>query len=82
MNDVTVELYEKAIKERDAEIAHLKTALKSVNEQVYKCNVCNGTGRDPVDDPDACRVCGGYGFNPGGDIREVILSIRALLKSK
>jgi hypothetical protein len=54
-------------------------ALRTLNEQFYACEPCEESGTEPGTDHDACRICGGYGFNPGGDIREAILEARVVL---
>lgn len=57
--------------------------LEQVNNCAEKCTACFGTGKIPTQDDytdDACGTCGGYGFNVRGDIREVVLDIRAELE--
>ncbi len=57
----------------------LLDALKKVSAEFYPCETCEGTG-NKLDDPEsACRICGGYGFNPGGDIRQAIVEARTIL---
>lgn len=57
----------------------LLDALKKVSDEFYPCEMCEGTGNN-LDDPEsACRICGGYGFNPGGDIRQAIVEARTIL---
>ncbi len=59
--------------------SELLRALRMVNEQMYPCEHCDESGVEPGSEADACGVCGGYGFNPGGDIREAILEARVVL---
>jgi len=37
------------------------------------CCRCDGTGIEPNTKSDACYSCGGYGWNPTGDIHDAIL---------
>jgi len=54
-------------------------ALESVSKEFYPCENCEETGVEIGTDGDACRVCGGYGFNPGGDIRDAFIQTRTIL---
>ena len=53
--------------------------LKKIVTCKTECNDCDGTGIQPDTNNDACRYCGGYGFNVEGDIREYILDIERCL---
>lgn len=70
--------FDKLTKAR-ARIAELEAILTPILDDVVECHRCLGTGKDIVDETGACHICGGYGFNPGGDIREHMLSIRKLM---
>jgi len=54
--------------------------LKALMElcKTVPCENCNETGNE-IGTEDACRICGGYGFNPDGDIREAIVQARAVI---
>lgn len=55
-------------------------ALEAINKEVYICQRCYGTGiQQHGKEAEACPTCGGYGFNPGGDIRQVIVNVRKLI---
>ena len=60
-------------------IRKLTEALKTYNDNFRECSYCAGKGIEPNTYEDACEVCGGYGFNPGGDIRQSRIDASALL---
>ena len=62
-----------------AEIERLKGLLRAYDENFSDCDHCKSTGIEPETKDDSCERCGGYGFNPGGDIREIRLAARAEL---
>lgn len=57
----------------------LLSALEDVVFNTCECHNCNGSGIDLRTDNDACADCGGYGFNPCGDIREAVIDARAAI---
>lgn len=68
--------------EQKKKIADLRDERDELREALHlltlttDCEDCNGKGDI---DGDACRHCGGYGFNPDGDIRNNIIEARAIL---
>lgn len=65
-----------------ARIAKLEAALRDIVGDMYDCKACDGTGIEEGEENIACERCGGYGFNPGGDIREHMIDARNILKGK
>ncbi len=61
-------------------VAELEAALKEISGEFYPCQRCDETGIEPETENNACDRCGGYGFNPGGDIRQAIIDARNILK--
>ena len=73
--DVLEQLHEEAIGARDATIERLRGLLSDVLRWVVPCSDCDESGVEENGE-DACRICGGYGFNVGGDIRDTVIDIR------
>ena len=67
-----------AIAALEAQVERLRGLLVDVNECVVPCENCEETGNEPGTE-NACGTCGGYAFNVKGDIREVVIDIRAEL---
>lgn len=59
-------------------IERLKEALNVLIKDVSDCTSCDGSALDH-DGESACRTCGGYGFNPAGDVRQDMLDAGKLL---
>lgn len=62
-------------------IKELTDAIKAIKAECQDCEDCNATGTKP-NTHDTCRTCGGYGFNPKGDIREAITQATTLIGYK
>lgn len=80
--DMTWQLHAK-IDAQDKSIAALESAADELSKaaqrivtQFKDCETCEGSGLDH-DGESACRVCGGYGFNSCGDIRQDRLDLIA-----
>ena len=57
----------------------LYDALEALQDDRRDCHYCNNSGIEPETIKDACRNCGGYGFNVGGDIRQHLIDADAAL---
>jgi hypothetical protein len=63
----------------EASRAELLAALEAVCKQTKDCERCEGKGIE-LGTKNACCKCGGYGFNPCGDIRDAIVEGRSIIE--
>ena len=63
--------------EQDSE---LEKYLRKLIDCKAECSRCEGAGIEPETDNDACSCCGGYGFNVGGDIRQLVVDVEECFK--
>ncbi len=72
------ETIEEALIRHSEYIGKLTDAIKAIIEERKYCKYCDGTGAQNAK-KDACPMCGGYGWNPAGDIHEVIEEANRLI---
>ena len=74
-----METIEEALIKHMQYIKALTNAIKAIKKECQDCEDCNATGSEP-NTANACRTCGGYGYNPRGDIREAITQATTLIQ--